>query len=301
MPFSHYINKIKISISGEESEKAVKNLKNAFMSNMILYFQEIVFGASSDENPEIYDSASPIYYLETASPGSKFPSMLLVHGMKDHVVNIGQIVNFENTARDLRVDVETLYLDDADHGFMEVSWYLDKNGIPGRVIENMMGDLDIAGIMLNENEIDRLYHLITKIVSLSLVDSSILQSSGIGNISLAPSYSRISKRLENIGDNINHISGYMHKNRITFENSKEILNFIRAELNRSINMLIGKQNKVFEKKTAEELKEINGLVSRIKDKVILNYLEDIIRYVIDTEEEIVNITFYSSLMRSNII
>jgi len=141
LPFSHYINKIKISISGEESEKAVKNLKNAFMSNMILYFQEIVFGASSDENPEIYDSASPIYYLETASPGSKFPSMLLVHGMKDHVVNIGQIVNFENTARDLRVDVETLYLDDADHGFMEVSWYLDKNGIPGRVIENMMGDI----------------------------------------------------------------------------------------------------------------------------------------------------------------
>src|SRR3989338_3271829 len=182
---------------------------------------------------------------------------------------------------------------DIVHVIYRISLIIDSS------IENMMGDLDIAGIMLNENEIDRLYHLITKIVSLSLVDSSILQSSGIGNISLAPSYSRISKRLENIGDNINHISGYMHKNRITFENSKEILNFIRAELNRSINMLIGKQNKVFEKKTAEELKEINGLVLRIKNKVILNYLEDIIRYVIDTEEEIVNITFYSSLMRSN--
>jgi hypothetical protein len=30
---------------------------------------------------------------------------------------------------------------------------------------------------MNENEIDRLYHLITKIISLSLRDSNILQSS----------------------------------------------------------------------------------------------------------------------------
>ncbi len=184
---------------------------------------------------------------------------------------------------------------DIVHVIYRISLIIDSS------IENILAGFDIEEIRLNENEIDRLYHLITKIVTLSLVDSNILQSSGITNIVLVPSYFRISKRLENIADNINHISEYMHGNKASPEGSKEVLRFIKGELSRSINMLIGKQNKIFEKINADKIKEICSIVSKIKDKLILNYLEDIVRYVVDTEEEIVNITFYSSLIKENII
>ncbi|MBU1604737.1 MAG: AbrB/MazE/SpoVT family DNA-binding domain-containing protein, partial [Nanoarchaeota archaeon] len=101
-------------------------------------------------------------------------------------------------------------------------------------ISNILEQLDINEIRINENEIDRLYHLIAKIVSLSLIDSNILYSSKIRNVSLIPAYFLIGKKLENIGDNINHLSEYLHKSKINFENKKEILNFIKIELNKSI-------------------------------------------------------------------
>ena len=83
-------------------------------------------------------------------------------------------------------------------------------------ILNILEQLNINEIRINENEIDRLYHLTAKIVSLSLTDSNILYSSKIKNISLIPAYFLISKRLENIGDNINHLSEHLHKNKVKF-------------------------------------------------------------------------------------
>jgi len=50
-------------------------------------------------------------------------------------------------------------------------------------IANILEDLDVNEIRINENEIDSLYHLITKIISLALVDSNILASSKIKNVS----------------------------------------------------------------------------------------------------------------------
>jgi len=168
-------------------------------------------------------------------------------------------------------------------------------------ISNILEQLDINEIRINENEIDRLYHLIAKIISLSLIDSNILYSSKIRNVSLIPAYFLISKRLENIGDNINHLSEYLHKTNVKFENKKEILNFAKTELNRSTSYFMGKSPKIFEKINVDNLKIINNFISKLKDRTIQNYLEDIIRYVVDVEEEIVNISFYSQLIRDGVL
>ncbi len=168
-------------------------------------------------------------------------------------------------------------------------------------ISNILEQLDINEIRINENEIDRLYHLIAKMVSLSLIDSNVLYSSKIRNVSLIPAYFLIAKRLENIGDNINHLSEYLHKTKVNFENKKEILNFIKNEFDRSIKYIMSCSSKIFEKINVKNLKMINYSISKLKNKTIQNYLEDIIRYIVDIEEEIVNISFYKQLIHNNFL
>src|SRR3989344_1087157 len=168
-------------------------------------------------------------------------------------------------------------------------------------ISNILEQLNINEIKINENEIDRLYPLIAKIVLLSLVNTNILYSSKIKNVSLIPDYFLISKRLENIGDSINHLSEYLHKTKVKFENKKEILNFVKTELDRSITHIMGSPPKIFEKIDFDNLRIINNYISKLKDKTIQNYLEDIIRYVVDIEEEIVNISFYNQLIHEGVL
>jgi len=168
-------------------------------------------------------------------------------------------------------------------------------------ILNILEQLNINEIRINENEIDRLYHLITKIISLSIIDSNILNSSKIKNVSLIPAYFLISKRLENIGDNINHLSEYLHKTKVKFENKNEILNFAKTELNRSISYFMSKSTNIFQKINVDNLRIINDYILKSKDKTIQNYLEDIIRYVVDIEEEIVNISFYNQLIHEGFL
>ena len=146
-----------------------------------------------------------------------------------------------------------------------------------------------------------MYHLITKIILLSIIDSNILNSSKIKNVSLIPAYFLISKRLENIGDNINHLSEYLHKTKVKFENKNEILNFAKTELNRSISYFMSKSTNIFQKINVDNLRIINDYILKLKDKTIQNYLEDIIRYVVDIEEEIVNISFYNQLIHEGFL
>lgn len=151
-------------------------------------------------------------------------------------------------------------------------------------------------ITVNENEIDRLYHLIVKISSLSLKDTNLLESSNIKNISLIPAYFLISKKLENLADRINHISEYLSKTGSSFENRDEITSFIKSELNRSIKYLMTKQSRIFEEMDQKEYEKIRSLVKKSKDKIVEDYLKDILRYLTDIEEEIVTISFYNRLI-----
>lgn len=164
-------------------------------------------------------------------------------------------------------------------------------------ITNILEGIDLDEIRINENEIDRLYHLIAKIVSLSLIDSNVLHSSKINNVSLVPSYFLIGKRLENVGDNINHLSGYLNKRIAEFDSKKEILTFIKTQIERSINYLLKDKKIIFEKVTATDIKKINKLIFKIKDDTIRYHLQEMLRFMINIEEEIVNISFYSKLIK----
>ena len=173
--------------------------------------------------------------------------------------------------------------------------------IIGLSVANLLDGFDITEVRINENEIDRLYHLISKIVSLSLIDSNILKSSKIDNVIFIPSYFLIGKRLENLGDNIYYLSEYIEKNNANFESRKEILNFVRADINRIARYTSGDFHNMFEKTGSEDLKKISSLVLRIKDKTVSDYLRQVMRYLIDIEEEIFIISFYNSLIKSGAI
>jgi phosphate uptake regulator len=168
-------------------------------------------------------------------------------------------------------------------------------------ISNILENNDIDEIRINENEIDRLYHLIAKIVSLSLVDSNILNTSKIKNISLVPSYFLISKRLENLGDDINHLAIYLEHNRGDFRYKKAILEFIRQELKKAIKHILSDSNIVFGKIDSNEIKKIKDKMKLIDDKAIFDFLDDSLRKVIDINEEIVNISFYQNLINDGLL
>jgi phosphate uptake regulator len=160
---------------------------------------------------------------------------------------------------------------------------------------------DMNEIKINENELDRLYHLAAKIVTLSLINRDVLVSSKIVNISAVPSYLLISKRLENIGDNINHLCIYLEKSKSRQQNLRQIFQDLIQELNRSIRFLIGENIKVFEKMENDKFNELKKSILQIKDRAIQDYLDDTLRYTINIEEELVNISFFNRLISKDII
>ena len=167
-------------------------------------------------------------------------------------------------------------------------------------ILNLTNQLNINEIRLNENEIDRLYHLAAKMISLSLIDSNILDSSKIKNNSLILSYFLMSKKLENLSDTIYYFSEYINKNKTKTDN-KKIFDFVRNEINRGVKYIVWDHLFIFERIGGEKLDNINELISKIKDKSMQRYFEDIIRYLKDIEDEIVNISFYSQLIRKGFL
>ena len=106
-------------------------------------------------------------------------------------------------------------------------------------ISNLIDNKDIDEIKMNENEIDRLYHLLIKMISLSLTDSCVLKSSKITNVSLIPYYFLIGKKLENIADNIENISQHLSDTKKQFEDRDKTLDVLGEELKILISYLMG--------------------------------------------------------------
>ncbi len=168
-------------------------------------------------------------------------------------------------------------------------------------IDNILDELDINDININETEIDRLYHLATKIISLSLNDSKILSSSNIKNISLIPSYFLMCKKIENIGDNISHLGLHLKKNKIDTKEYQEILKLIKLEINRSMKHVANDFPNIFDKIPEKERIEKKELICRIKDKIISDYLKDTLRYLKDIEDEIIQLSFNKQLIRQGVL
>jgi phosphate uptake regulator len=163
-------------------------------------------------------------------------------------------------------------------------------------ITSIIEGADMEEIRVNENEVDRLYHLAAKVISLSLVNSDILRSSKIENMSLIPSFLLISKKMENIADFIEDIAGYAKEDKKQIREMAEILSFVKERIKRNILYMMGNSSNLFEKTPAEKIKSINKQVESLKDKSIQACLEDIIRYIVDIEEEIINISFYKKMV-----
>lgn len=161
---------------------------------------------------------------------------------------------------------------------------------------NFLNKIDKYELRINENEIDRLYHLTAKIIHLSLVDSNILQTSQIKNASLTPFYFLISKKMENIGDLIFELSKYLRKNNKDLRDKKEIINFFIKEINRSIKHIQNPGEKLV-KAESNILKNIEEQINNMKDPIIKSSLKDVLRYIVDIGEETINISFYKQLLK----
>lgn len=191
---------------------------------------------------------------------------------------------------------------------IEIKVFLDKSKVDvmqvlfrvGLILDSSLSVLldkpSLKEIELNEDEIDRLYHLITRVISLSLIDSNILRSSKIENVSSIPSLFLISKRLENFGDHLNTIAhhfSHLKKDKVIVN---EVLVSIRGELSRSLSSLVSKKNKsVFNKIADKKVALIKEKISNINNADFRNPLNDLLRFVVNIQEELVTLTFYNEL------
>lgn len=174
--------------------------------------------------------------------------------------------------------------------FYRMSLLLDSS------LTNILEGIDRKELKINEDEIDRLYHLATKVISLSLIDTSVLHSSHIKHVTLVPGYLLISKRLENLGDTCNHLSKHLLK-LSSLPNISFALLFAQEEIKRAMKHLVNKRDRYFEKIERSELKKIKVKVNSLRDETIKGYLHELVRYVGDLHDEVVNISFYTTLIK----
>lgn len=158
---------------------------------------------------------------------------------------------------------------------------------------NIIDGLNLKEMIVNEQEIDRLYQLLTKMISLALINSNVLSSSNIKNTIKIPSYFLISKKLENIGDTLYYLSKYLNKKKIRKIDFGKVLQELVDELKKATRFIISKNIKMYESKHQEDFKKE---IDKIKDVTIYNHLHDIRRYVKDVSEEIANLSFYRELI-----
>lgn len=169
-------------------------------------------------------------------------------------------------------------------------------------ITTLTSDNNPKEIRLNEGEIDRLYHLAAKMISSSLIESEALRSSKIVNVTLIPCFLMISKRLENLGDSINYLSKHLRRTKTRLKkHEKEILHFVKREVTRSISFFLKDQEKIFEKTNRSTIDSIKQEIKEIDSIVISNYISEIMRYLLDIEDEIVNLSFYERLRNKKAI
>jgi len=164
-------------------------------------------------------------------------------------------------------------------------------------IQNIFDGPELKEIRINENEIDRLYHLATKIISISLINSETLHSSKIQNTSFIPSYFLICKKLESFADNVNHFAQHLKKNKIKLGDTKHILGFMRDELKRIIKQILKNFPEIFDKISEKQRKEKKNQIFNIKDKILSDYLRDMLRYLIDIQDEMITCSFYNKMIK----
>jgi len=166
-------------------------------------------------------------------------------------------------------------------------------------IENILEGVDKKEIKLNEAEIDRLYHLASKIITQALINTNILKSSKVEHTLLIPSYFLICKKLETIGDAVNHLATHVLNTKTEATIYEKYLTFIREEHKRIIKHILNGFPKIFDKIEDKERRKIKKEIYEIEDKLASDYLKEILRLTRDIEDELVQVSFNLKLLQEN--
>src|SRR3989338_2457378 len=168
----------------------------------------------------------------------------------------------------------------------------------GSSIDTITEGLNIDEISRNEDEVDRLYHLLTKIIVLSQLNFETLASSNIKNVYYLSPYFMISKKLENISDKIYVLSIYLSKsNKVKIKDVAPALAFLKEKLTAAALFLMNLDNQSFAKTDAAKVKAVEEQISCLKDMDVMKALGDALRFLVDVEEEMSSVSFYTRLIK----
>lgn len=156
---------------------------------------------------------------------------------------------------------------------------------------------DNEEILRNEDEVDRLYQLIAKIIFLAQADTTMLISSNIGNVHYLISYLLIGKRLEHISDMIQFAVEKDLLNKKDLGVAKDILLFVKKTVNDDVMYLMNRDKRSYKRLGQEITEGVKKKNDLIKDVRLHETLDRIIRFVVDIQEELTSISFYNHLKR----
>jgi acetyl esterase/lipase len=88
------------------------NLTPQVYTPAAIKFTEEMFGVTHDQDPDLWKSGSPLYYVKAGDP-----PMLLVHGDSDGLVPLAQSTEFDAALTKAGVPHQFVIVKNADHGF----------------------------------------------------------------------------------------------------------------------------------------------------------------------------------------
>ncbi len=172
-----------------------------------------------------------------------------------------------------------------------------------QMLISLVEEINIEEMNLNENETDRLYHLIMKILTLSSTDANLLHTSKIENLTFITHYMLITKRLEVIADNIFRVAEYLHQHKkiLKLEHKRAVADFLRQELSRSIHHILANYPCMFSPPNKSDIDRIYSFLDLIKDGKIKEHLSYPLKLLLDNAEDIISISFYCKLQKEKVI
>ncbi len=142
------------------------------------------------------------------------------------------------------------------------------------LFDNLLETHSDSEVEMNENELDRVYHLFNKTISLLLRQPALLKTSGIEKMSLLPPYILLAKRLESLGDELQALSKILFRDLEKCKNYKKDIKLLQEIFTKILNPIISTK-KLNPEETGLESKISNKLKVNNELKWILKILEDI--------------------------